>query len=191
MARVMGFAGSILALSMLVPPALGADSGRWIHVRVDEDGDRGSRVDVQVPLGMISAVLPTLKAKIDLQGHVDVGDGDLSLPEMRAYWAAVKDAKDGNYVTVRDGSDEVRVAKRNGMVHVDVSENGGTGKVKLRVPVPLVEAVLGDGDTLDLDAVVRALGTVPSGELISVDDDDGRVRIWIDDRPEPSRDDTP
>jgi hypothetical protein len=179
----------ILALSLTLAPAASADS-RWIHVRVDEDGEDGARVDIQVPLTMVSSLLPTLKKKIEIhEGRIDLGDGEMTLDEMRGYWAAVKSAKDGNYVTVRDGSDTVRISKRGGVVHVDVSGNRGSERVKLRLPAALVDAVLGADDTLDVGELVRALGSVPNGEIIAVDDDESRVRIWIDDTPEPARED--
>jgi hypothetical protein len=75
-------------------------------------------------------------------------------------------------------------------VHVDVKGSGE--RVTMRLPVPIVDAFLGTKDTLDVGALVEALHDVPNGELIAVDDDDSKVRIWIDDRPSPVRDeDTP
>ena len=184
----------VISLTAVLLPAApaGAESSRWIHVRVDEDGERGARVDVQVPLSMVSALLPSLKSKIEVHdGRLDFGDDEMSLAELRGYWTAVKAAKDGNYVTIRDGEDTVRIAKRGGIVHVDVSENRGSERVKVRLPVPLVDAFLAGDDTIEVDQLVKALSNVPNGEIVAVDDDESRVRIWIDDKPEPSREDAP
>jgi hypothetical protein len=192
MKPVAACAASILALTFTLPLSAAADSTRWIHVQVHEDGGDGARVDVQVPLAMVSSLLPTLKKKIEIhEGRIDLGDDEMTLDEMRGYWAAVKGAKDGNYVTVRDGSDSVRIAKRGGVVHVDVSSDRGNERVKLRLPAPLVDAVLGKDDTLDVGELVKALSAVPNGEIIAVDGDDSRVRIWIDDKPQPAGDDAP
>ncbi|HJQ97059.1 MAG TPA: hypothetical protein VJ826_02035 [Candidatus Polarisedimenticolaceae bacterium] len=188
MTRLAKGPSALGAVLLLVAPALAASDGRWIHVRVDEDGAHGAKVDVQVPLSMVSALMPTLKAKMDVDGHLDFRSSDVSVDELRSYWKAVKESRDGNYVTVKDGSDTVRIAKRGGVVHVDVDGNGGTERVKMRLPVRLVDAVLGTKDTLDVGALVDALHDVPNGELIAVDDDESKVRIWIDDRPSPSRD---
>ena len=149
-------------------------------------------MDIQVPLAMVSSLLPSLKKKIEIhEGRIDLGNDEMTLDEMRGYWAAVKASRDGNYVTVRDGSDTVRIAKRGGVVHVDVSADRGSERVKLRLPAPLVDAVLGKDDTLDVGELVKALSGVPNGEIIAVDDDDSRVRIWIDDKPQPADEDTP
>jgi hypothetical protein len=176
---------------MAAPAPAASDAGRWIHVRVDEDGAHGAKVDVQVPLSMVSSLMPTLKAKMDVNGRLDFGSTDVSIDEMRAYWKAVKDARDGNYVTLREGSETVRISKRGGVVHVETTSHGGSEKVTMRLPVPLVDAFLGQKDTLDFPALLDALRDVPSGELIAVDDDDSKVRIWIDDRPSPAREDAP
>ena len=190
MTRLAKAPAAVAAALLLLAPAFAASDGRWIHVRVDEDGDHGAKVDVQVPLSMVSSLMPTLRAKMDVDGHLDFGSSDVSLDELRAYWKAVKESKDGNYVTVKDGSDTVRIAKRGGVVHVDVKGSGE--RVTMRLPVPIVDAFLGTKDTLDVGALVEALHDVPNGELIAVDDDDSKVRIWIDDRPSPVRDeDTP
>ena len=189
MTRLPKLPAALAAIALAAAPALAASDGRWIHVRVDEDGAHGAKVDLQVPLSMVSALMPTLKAKMDVDGKLDFGSQDVSLDELRSYWKAVKESRDGNYVTVRDGSETVRIAKRGGVVHVDVDDTAQSEHVKMRLPVPLVDAVLGTEDTLDMGAFVAALHDVPSGELIAVDDDESKVRIWIDDRPSPARED--
>ena len=191
MTRFPKLPAALATIALAAAPALAASDGRWIHVRVDEDGAHGAKVDVQVPLSMVSALMPSLKAKMDVNGQLDLGSKDVSIDELRGYWRAVKESKDGNYVTVKDGSETVRIAKRGGVVHVDVDDGEKSEHVKMRLPVPLVDAVLGTKDTLDVGALVDALHAAPSGELIAVDDDDSKVRIWIDDRPQPSREDAP
>ena len=77
----------------------------------------------------------------------------------------------------------MRVSKKAGLVHVDVDEKGASGsKVRLRLPVPLVEAIVGGG-AVDGDALVKALSSVPDGDLVTVDDEDSHVRIWLDGAP--------
>jgi hypothetical protein len=104
--------------------------------------------------------------------------------------AVVEKSSGVERVAAKD-SGTVVAAKRGGVVHVDVDGSEGSEHVKMRLPVPLVDAVLGTKDTLDVGALVEALHDVPSGELIAVDDDDSKVRIWIDDRPAPAREDAP
>lgn len=156
-----------------------ASDERWIHIRVDEnDGSRG-RVDIQVPVGMVASLLPMLKGK-HAHGSIKLDSNDVDLAEMRGYWNAVRAAKDGEYVTVRDQDADVRVAKSGGFLKVNVDDKDGGGRVRMKVPVPLVDAVFSGKDEIDLEALGTALAKVPVGELLTVDDDGSHVRIWID-----------
>jgi hypothetical protein len=180
--------GSVVIASV----ALGASEaaaadGRWIHVRVDDaDGAKG-RVDIQVPIGMVSSLLPAFQG-FHAHGTIRI-DGKQA--ELRSYWNAVRAAKDGEYVTVRDDDSDVRISKSGGYFRVTVDDKEGGGRVRLKLPLPLVDAVLSGGDTIDLDAVGGALAQAPSGELLTVDDDDSHVRIWIDSKAAKARDDAP
>jgi hypothetical protein len=167
-----------------------AGGDRWIHVRVDDAGEDKGRVDIQVPLGLVSALLPALKGAHG-HGSIQLDGTPVDVAELRGYWSAVRDAKDGQYVTVRDENSDVRISKGGGCLRVAVDDKGGGSRVRMTVPLPIVDAVLSGGDTLDVDAIRGALAKAPSGEILSVDDEDSHVRIWIDSKPAPSREDEP
>jgi len=167
----------------------GSPDERWIHVRVDDSGGDKGRVDIQVPIGLVSTLLPILKNKHG-HGSIHVDGNDVDLAEIRGYWKAVRGAKDGEYVTVKDDDSNVKIAKSGGFLKVMVDGEDG-GRVRMKIPVQLVDAVLSGGDTLDFDAVGSALVKVPSGEILTVDDEDSHVRIWIDDEAAPAREDKP
>ncbi|HEX4825283.1 MAG TPA: hypothetical protein VFV19_13335 [Candidatus Polarisedimenticolaceae bacterium] len=155
---------------------------RWIHVRVDERDEGHAHVDVQVPIEMVSGLMPLIKNRHG-SGHIRLDGHGTDLQEMRGYWAAVRAAKDGEYVTVHDDDANVRVAKNGGLLLVNVDEHDG-GHVRMKVPVAIVDAALGGGrDDVDVDALVRALASAPAGDLVTVEDEDSHVRIWIDDAP--------
>jgi len=163
---------------------------RWIHVRVDDADDAKGRVDIQVPIGLVSTLLPALKgrhgdATFQLEGT------NVGLAELRGYWNAVRTSKDGDYVRVRDKDSNVRISKSGGFLRVIVDEEGGGSRVRVKVPLPLVDAVLGGGETIDLDAIGGALAKAPVGELLTVDDENSHVRIWIDAQPAAAREDGP
>ena len=167
-----------------------ATDDRWIHVRVDAaDGAKG-RVDIQVPVGVVSSLLPALQGRHG-GGSIHVDGKQVHLQEFRGYWNAVRAAKDGDYVTVRDEDSDVRISKSGGYLRLTVHEKRGGSRVRMKVPLPLVDAVLVSGDTIDLDALGSALAKAPVGELLTVDDDDSHVRIWIDEQPAATREDRP
>jgi len=178
--------GATILACVAALPARGATSkDRWVHIRVDDSGESSGRVDIQVPIGMVSALLPAMKTK---HAHRIVIDGrHVDMDELRGYWRAVRAAKDGEYVTVRDDDADVRITKRGGLVLLSVDDRDGGGKVRMKIPVPVVDAVLSHEDTIDLGAIGAALAKAPSGEILTVDDEDSHVRIWIDAAPSPAR----
>jgi hypothetical protein len=63
----------------------------------------------------------------------------------------------------------------------------GAQKVRLEVPIDLVDALLsGEGESLNLSAAFSRLQTL-RGEILSVEDGPSRVRVWIDERKEGTR----
>jgi hypothetical protein len=137
---------------------------------------------------MIKAVLPLIETDELRHGRVYLGHEDLDVAEIRAILSAVREAPDGEYVSV-DGDDErVLVAKRGDYLYVRAEERDRWDEgevVRVRVPMVVVEALLtGDPDELDLVAAVNALDDLGSTELVRVDDGESRVKIWIDERQE-------
>ena len=180
-----------LVLSSLAGSTFAAVSDdRWIHVRVDDAGDEHGRVDIQVPVGLVSTLLPALKGKGG-HGGIHVDGKDVDMAEIRGYWSAVRLAKDGEYVTVRDEDSDVRISKSGGFLRVSVDDRDGGSRVRMKMPIPLVDAVLSGGNSLDLDAVGAALARIPVGEILTVDDDESHVRIWIDGEAAPAREARP
>jgi hypothetical protein len=186
MKRILGYL--VLACVTGVSARVAASDDRWIHVRVDDaDGD-GGRVDIQVPIGMVSSLLPALKGKHG-RGSIQVDQHHVDVAELRGYWNAVRTAKDGEYVTVRDEDSDVRISKSGGYLRLAVDDKGDRGRVRMTIPVQLVDAALVGGDAIDFEAIGKALANAPMGELLTVDDDDSHVRVWIDAQPAAARED--
>ena len=180
----------VLACVAGVATRASASDDRWIHVRVDDaDGAKG-RVDIQVPIGLVSSLLPALKGA-HCRGTINVDRKRVDVAELRGYWNAVRAAKDGEYVTVRDEDSDVRISKSGGNLRVTVDDKGGGSRVRMKIPLSFVDAALAGGDTLDLDALGKAFAKAPMGELLTVDDEDSHVRIWIDGQPAASREEVP
>ena len=180
--------GSLVIACVAGSSAMAA-SDRWIHVRVDDAGEGNGRVDIQLPISLVATLLPAIQGK-HAHGHVHIDGTSVDLAEMRGYWKAVRSARDGEYVTVRDEDSNVRISKSGGYLRVTVDDRDGSGKVRMKLPVALVDAVLSGGDDIDLGVLSGALSKVESGEILTVDDDDSHVRIWIDDDAAPARGDS-
>ena len=166
---------------LLLPLAARAADDRWLHVTVDGDEET---VRINLPIAVVAAAMPLVQAhardaEVRLDGH------DFDREDLRRLLVAVNEAKDGEYVTVDDGGDHVRIAKEGKFltVHAQEKHHGAEedGNVQVRMPLAVVAALVsGDDDELNLSAALDALAKFGSGDLVTVKDDGDLVRIWID-----------
>lgn len=120
---------------------------------------------------------------------------DLNLREM---WQAVKETGDAQFVTVDSDHENVRVERKGAFLMIDVIDTGGNEaegedaaeagaghhaeKVTIRIPIEVVDALFsGEEDELNILAAIQALGEHKGMDLVSVDDGESKVRIWVDD----------
>jgi predicted lipoprotein with Yx(FWY)xxD motif len=157
---------------------------RWLHVRVQSQSSHDETVRVNVPLEFAVKVLPTIDRDRLHNGKVKLDDVDCHGIDLPALLAAVRTAKDGEFVTVQSNDNDVRVAKEGlyFFVHV-VDKKQGTRKsqVEVKVPMKVIDALFSSGsDQLDLVAGLHALSAQGDTELVSVKDQENTVRVWLD-----------
>jgi hypothetical protein len=170
-----------LAVTVMAAPA---PAERYLHVKVD-DSTKGESVNVNVPLSMATAILPTINKGNLHNGHVTIGDTDFNGVDVRAILEAIRTAPDNEFVTVKEKDQDVRVAKLNGnlIVHVlDKSKDKDGQKVDVTIPIKVVDALFATtkDNELDVAAAIRALSDAGDAVLVTVQDATEHVRIWID-----------
>jgi hypothetical protein len=172
----------ILAL-LLVTTGAFAGSGKWLHVAVDEGGENGERVRINLPLDLVESILPLIEVDEFHGGKVRIDHHDLEDIDIAGILAAVRDAEDGEYVTVEDGDETVRVAKEGNRLIVKVEdEDDPDERVMVNIRMELIDAMVSAEEEGELDvlAAVRLLSEHEDGFFVNVVDDDETVRIWID-----------
>ena len=164
-------------------------SQRWLHVRVDNPDDKGEMVRVNVPMALAEVLVASVDQKELHHGHINISrHADLNGVDLRAMLDAVRNAPDGEFVSVKNRDEDVHVSKQNGYLLIKVNETGrkdGKDKqeVDVRVPMAVVEALIASskgGDDLDVGAALRALATHGDTELVNVKDGKETVHIWLD-----------
>jgi hypothetical protein len=172
----------LLTLLLASSIALAGGGTKWLHVKVDEKGDDGEMVRVNLPMDLVAKVLPLIEAEGFDRGKVSFDGHELREVDIRGILMAVKDAEDGEYVKVEGPDENVRVAKEGNRLLVKVVEDGDDPEyVNVEIRMEVVEALLsGDEDELDILAAVQELGKYGEEELVSVDASDATVRIWVD-----------
>lgn len=179
----IGALGLVLAASL----AMAGGGDRWLHVRVEEGGDDGERVRVNIPLSLVESILPHIEVDVLQHGRIDLDeiledelDGEI---DVRAILEEIRNVDDAEFVTVESPHENVRISKEKGFILVHVEELDGDETVYVRIPLTVVDAMLvPDSNELDLAAAVRALGDYGDGDLVTVESRNEMVRIWIDDK---------
>jgi len=159
---------------------------RYLHVKVD-GGTKGESVNVNVPLSMAVKILPTINHGDLHNGRVTISGADINDVDLHAILDAVRTAPDNEFVTVKSSEQDVRVAKSNGNLIIHVrdcgKESGKSGqKVDVTVPMKVVDALFSTAkqNELDVAAAIRALGEAGETVLVTVQDAEQSVKIWID-----------
>jgi hypothetical protein len=159
-----------------------ASATRWLHVRVQKKGDAAESVRVNVPVSVAQAVAPILEK--ELQSELKMEDSELTVEDLRSIWSELKSVRGTDVVAVDTPEAKVRVSITGREVLVRADEDS-KAKVDVRIPVEVVDALLsGEGSQLNVSAAIRALLETRKADLVSVEDDDALVRVWIDERPE-------
>ena len=170
---------AITAAILVTTGAANANSDLWLHVRVEGDG--ATKVSVNLPLSLVEKAMPMLPISHLHHTKIDVDGWDMEIADLRELWQEVKSSPDMTFVTVEEDREKVRVWKENDHLYVEVSENDGENHVNVRIPTAVIDAILeGEGNELNLRAGIEALAELGEGELVTVSEDDQRVRVWVD-----------
>jgi len=174
---------SVPAILVAAAIATAAPPERWLHVSVVSADDKGETVHINIPMSMAEKVLPCIHNRDLREGRVRI-HGHSEDVDLRAILDAVRTAPDNEFVTVKSRDEEVRVAKSAGNILIKVHEKHGKAEnVEIKVPMPVVEAMLSaGGDEIDVAAGLRALSAQGDVELVSVHDGEETVHIWTDTR---------
>ncbi len=168
------------ALILIAGFALAAEETRWVNVNVSEHGE-GTKVEVHLPLNLVLSVLKSVDVENFHKGKVDLVVDDVDV-DWAGIFAAVKDAPDGQFVTVDSRDAKVSVSKQGGTLLIDVNEmDGENAKVKVTVPVEFMDALsITEESQIDVAALLESFDRLPNGDLVTVESDDANVRVWIE-----------
>ena len=168
----------LIPILLLASATLTAAEDLWLHVYVQEGTEE--TVKVNVPLSLVESILPMIETNEFKGGKIQVMEEiEAEGVDIRGIWQELRNAKDGDYVTVQGQDENVRVSKEDGYIKINVDE--GDEQVRVRIPLAVLDALFSSSDDeLDLLAAIRALGEFAGEDLVVVESDDESVRIWID-----------
>jgi hypothetical protein len=191
-------AGAGLLSLALLPAVASAQTGAWLHVRVEE-AQKASKVHVNLPMSVVEAFLKASPDIIEKHGHVHLGhEHGVKLADLRKAWKELAAVGDAELVTVESDEENVRIARKGDLVLITVDKAArpkaeaapgakaakadGPEEVRVEVPVSLVDALLsGEGEEPNIQAAVAELQK-RRGDIVRVKDADSNVRVWIDEQ---------
>jgi hypothetical protein len=162
---------------------------RWFHVRVIEGGADPTHVAVNVPLSLVEAALKLVPDHVHKEIDLELNDADFDLEDLRQFWQEARKQKDATFVTVESPDETVKIAKEGELLVARTTERTAKGtQVDVRFPFAVLDALFQGTDEheLDLVAAARALAQYGDGNIVTVDDGETNVRVWVDDENEPA-----
>jgi hypothetical protein len=157
---------------------------RWFHVRVTEGGSKPTTVAVNLPLSLIESALKLIPQHVQHEIDMELNDVDFEIEDLRAFWEDVRDVEDATFVTVESPEETVKVAKEGELLVARTTERTAEGaQVDVRFPFAVLDALFqGTGEhEVDLVGAARALAEYGDGDIVTVEDGETRVRVWVDD----------
>lgn len=171
-----------LLAALFVATAVSASSPeRYLHVRVSNPSTH-ELVRVNLPLSLAEKVIPAINHGQLQNGKVTIGHIDTGSVDLKQILDALKTAPEGEFVTVQDKDENVRVAKEHGQLIVRVNDEHGKENVSVTIPWTVAEALTSNmqDDQLNIAAGIKALESIGDTTLVTVMDHDESVRVWID-----------
>jgi ribonuclease HI len=171
----------VLALVLAASTLWAASADRYIHVRVSNPANN-ELVRVNVPLALAEKVIPAINHGQLHDGKIQCGHFTADKVDVRAILDALKTAPEGEFVTVQEPDNNVRVAKEHGQLVVHVVDKRSKENVDVTVPWEVAQALVANtkGDELDIEAAIRALASAGDVTLVTVTSQEENVRIWVD-----------
>ena len=173
----------LLAVLLATTFAIAARPARYLHVKVNNPATH-ELVRINLPLTLAEQVIPAINQGKLRAGKVEVGHLTADTINIKAILNALETAPEGQFVTVEEPGNNVRVAKEHGQLVVHVIDKNSHEHVNVTIPWDVAQALISDTseDQLNVEAGIKALENVADTTLVSVTGDAENVRIWIDSR---------
>jgi len=172
----------LLAIVSMAAVAWAAPAERYLHVRV-ENADKQQSIRISLPVSVAAEMIPAIDHGRVHDGRIDVGHFDVNGIDVVQVLNALKNAPDGEFVTIQQRDQTVRVARQGGilMVHVAGSEPEER-TIDIAVPWAVARALVSSGTPhqLNLEAAILALGAAGNGTQVTVSSNRRLVSIWVD-----------
>jgi hypothetical protein len=156
-----------------------AATNQWVHVNV-QDRFKDEKVKINIPLSLVETLLPLIEEKGFRDGRVHLNDHDFKVSDLRKVWKELRSQGDTEFFSVESRETNIRMFIQGNYLMVKPQDHSRKN-IDIQIPLVVMDAMLsGDDEELDLVAAVQALKKSGVREIISIQDEDKNVRVWID-----------
>ena len=171
----------LLAILLAATAVWSASPDRYLHVKVT-NASTHELVRVNLPLSLAESVVPAINHGELRNGKIRIGKFTADNVNVKAILQALKTAPEGEFVTVQEPGNDVRVAKEHGQLVVHVIDKNSKENVDVTVPWDVAQALISNTgeNELDLEAAIKALANAGDITLVTVTSHEENVRVWVD-----------
>ena len=172
----------LMAILLISTGSFGLAESAWLHINVDDDEDQ---ININLPIVLAETAVKIIDIS-DKPMNIKVDDDEITVPEMREIWEALKSEGSFTLASIRSGKDgagdNIDVAFENNRLLVKGTTEDAE-KIDINISGDLIDALLsGEEDRFNLKACIEQLklkGT--DAGYVNVSEKDGSlVRLWVD-----------
>lgn len=166
---------SLMIAAVTVPAVFSAEPQRFLRFEMtaQENGEGPTRVNVRVPLALISVLSNQFDEVLD---EIHYEDQDI---DWMSIWNEVKEIGPNEYVEVNTDDTYLRITTTDDTIVIVANDKDSNefGSIEAEIPMALVDAILGGINGEDL---ADALASFEGEELFSVTGDKLNARAWVE-----------
>lgn len=163
----------MMSLALIVcTAAMAQDKNLNVHFKDYREG--GSEVSMSLPLNMLGSFEPQIREAFSAIEDQNSGVNFFEL------WAAVRDAGPNEYLEVNQEDTKIKVSTTETHLLCDVEGVEDLGKVKIKIPLVLGDALLGDPENFDYEYAINVLNNLAGQDLVYIESEEIDGRVWIE-----------
>jgi hypothetical protein len=147
---------------------------RNINVHFVDHREGGTEVSMSLPVSMISSFETQIRDAFNAIKDEKTGVDFFEL------WAAVREAGPNEYLEVNQEDTKIKVSTTDTHLICNVEGVDDIGQLKVKVPLVLGDALLGNRDAFDYDYAIEVLNGMVGQDLVFIESEEIDGRVWID-----------
>lgn len=164
----------MVSLAMLFTAASMAQT-RNLNVHFVDHREGGSEVTMSLPVTMISSFEGQIR-----EAFTAIKENNQSGIDFFELWRAVRETGPNEYLEVNQENTKIKVSTTETHLICDVEGLEELAEVKIKIPLVLGDALLGNADAFDYDYAINVLNNMSGQDLVLIQSEDIEGRVWID-----------